>query len=110
MKLSDAVAAVLVLLVLWSLYRAHHNPNIDFNLFDLFMENGRVSKIAVMTMGTWGALVYAFLHILWADKMTEGLFLAFGGLCFTPMVARMFTAPTSTTISSATTTNVEITK
>jgi hypothetical protein len=94
----------------WSLYRAHRNPQMEFSLFDLVMENGRVSKIAVMTMGTWGVLVYGFIHLLNADKMTEGLFGLFGGLCFTPMVAKMFTGPSSTLISSTTTTDVEITK
>lgn len=104
--LIDAVGLIVILLIIWSMYRAHRNNLMrDFSLFDLLMENGRVSKIACITMGTWGALVYVFIGTYIDGKMTEGLYTAFGGLCFAPLIAKMFSGP-STTITSTSTTEV----
>ncbi len=60
---SEWVGILIALLVLWSCYRAHVNESMkDFNLFDLVMENGRVSKVAFVFLATWGACTFAFLR------------------------------------------------
>lgn len=94
----------IILLVAVSLYKAHRDPNNDINVFDLVMENGRVSKVACVFIGTWIVMSYVFLGIFFQGKMTEGLFTAFGGLFIVPLVARMFTGPSTTTVTSSSTT------
>ena len=106
----EAIALIILLLIALSVYRAHKSAN-DFNLLDLLMENGKASKISCMGMGAWAALVYVFLGMYHDGKMTEGLMMAFGGLCFAPMVARMFSNNAPSTVASTTTTStVEVTK
>ena len=107
----ESVALIIILLVALSVYRAHKNPDVNFNALDLLMENGRVSRIACLTMGTWAGLTYVFIGTYIDGKMTEGLYTAFGGLCFAPMIAKMFsTSQPTTTASSTTTSTVEIVK
>lgn len=103
------VAGIVILMVAaLSLYKAHTKPDNDFNLFDLLMENGRVSKVACVFIGTWAAITYVFIGTYLQGKMTEGLFTAYGGLFIVPLIARMFTGPsTSVTVSSSTTETVE---
>ena len=108
---SEAIAITIILLVVLSLYRLHKNPTVNFDVFDLLMENGKVSRIACITMGTWVALVSVSFGTYLDGKMTEGLYTAFGGLCFAPMIARMFSNPGMGSINSSTTVStVEITK
>ena len=108
---SEAGALVIILIVVLSVYRAHKNPNVDFNALDLIMQNGRVDRIACITMGTWLALVFVFIGTYLDNKMTEGLYTAFGGLCFAPLIAKMFSTSQPSAIASSTTTStVEIVK
>ena len=94
----EALGLIIVLLVALSVYRAHRDTTVNFSLLDLLMQNGRVDRIACVTMGTWFALVYVFVGTYIDGKMTEGLYTAFGGLCFAPMIAKMFSGSTSTTV------------
>lgn len=114
MTILEGLAWIVGLLIVWSIYRAQRSEEFhEFNLFDLVMENGRLSKIAVITIGSWLAMTYAFLGMYWQGKMTEAVLLAYGGLCFGPMVAKMFAAPappSTTTVSSVSETKVEVTK
>lgn len=108
---SEGIGLILVLLIALSVYKAHRS-NSDFNLLDLLMENGKASKISCIVMGTWASLTYVFLGMYHDGKMTEGLMMAFGGLCFAPMIARMFSTPQNSTAvsSTTTTTSLETTK
>lgn len=94
----------LIFLICVSLYKAHMDPKNDINVFDLIMENGRISKVACVFIGTWAAMTYVFVGIFLQGKMTEGLFGAYGGLFIVPLVARMFTGPSTTTVTSSSTT------
>lgn len=85
-----ATGLCILLLVLLSLYKAHMNPANDINIFDLLMENGRISKVACVFIGTWVAITYVFVGTFLQGKMTEGLFTAYGGLFIVPLIARMF--------------------
>jgi len=82
---------VALLLIVWSIYRAQRDQSFkEFNLFDLLMENGRISKVSVIVMGSWIALTYAFIGMYFAGKMTEAVMGVYGGLCFAPLIAKMF--------------------
>lgn len=83
----------IVLFVGLSLYKAHRDPNNDINVFHLIMENGKISKIACVFIGAWGAMTYVFIGLFLQGKMTEGLFTAYGGLFILPLMARMFAGP-----------------
>lgn len=97
----------LIFLICVSLYKAHMDPKNDINVFDMIMENGRISKVACVFIGTWAAMTYVFVGIFLQGKMTEGLFGAYGGLFIVPLVARMFTGPSlTTTVSTSSTTEI----
>ncbi len=77
------------LVALLSFWRAHRDSMMQFNAFDLVMENGRVSRIAVAFMSVLGVTTWAFVYLTIRDKMTEGLFLAYGGMWVVPLVAKV---------------------
>lgn len=91
MSVSGALGLVFILLVAWSLYRAHRDPALQhFNIFDLLMENGRVSRLAFVFMGSWAAMTWTFLKLAVEGRLTEGYFTAFAVSCYAPLVVRMF--------------------
>lgn len=81
-----ALAGTLVLLSMW---RAHRSRLVDFNLFDLLTENGKVSKIAVSYMLVLGVTTWVIIWLTVRDKLTEGYFAAYGGLWVAPLVAKV---------------------
>jgi hypothetical protein len=83
------ILAAAVLLVAVSFWRAHRDALVQFNAFDLIMENGRVSRIAVAFMCVLGVTTWAFVYLTIKDKMTEGIFLAYGGMWVVPLVAKV---------------------
>ena len=54
MRAADAAILIVALVIAWSFYRAHTNSTLSFNLFDLLMENGRLSRLACVFMGSFG--------------------------------------------------------
>ena len=108
MKVTDAILATGILVVIWSFYRAQRNPNFAFDLFDLIMENGRVSKVAVAFMITLAVTSWIVLRMTIDGKMTELIFGAYGAMWVAPLCAKLF-APqqNSTSITSSSTTTIE---
>lgn len=106
------VLGVAALLVVVSFWRAHRDALKQFNAFDLIMENGRVSKIALAFMIAFGVTTWIVVYLTVRDKMTEGLFLAYGGMWVVPLVAKVvfdkneMPSTTSTTLVQQTTTEV----
>jgi hypothetical protein len=104
-----ALAGALVLISLW---RAHRSALLQFNLFDLITENGKVSKIAVSYMLVLGVTTWVIVWLTVRDKLTEGYFTAYGALWVAPLVAKVVfnkdvpASSTSTTIVQQT----EVTK
>jgi hypothetical protein len=87
-------ASVLALLIVAalvgvSLWRAHLRKDLDFNLFDLLMENGRVSKIAVAFMLVLGVSTWVIVHLTINGKLTEGYFTIYTGAWIAPLVAKV---------------------
>ena len=84
-----AVLACAGLALLVSFWRAHRNTLVQFNALDLIMESGKVSKIALAFMVAFSVTTWVFVYLTLRDKMTEGLFLAYGGMWVAPLVAKV---------------------
>jgi len=105
-RATDAALLIVALAIAWSFYRAHRNPETTFNLFDLLMEHGRLSRIACAFMATLVVTSWVIVKLTVEGKLTEGLFGAYVAAWVAPIVARMFSLPqnTSTSITSTSTT------
>lgn len=107
-----AILGVATLLVLVSFWRAHRDALAKFNAFDLIMENGRVSKIAVAFMIVLGVSTWVIVLLAIRDKLTEGIFAAWLAAWVTPLVAKVvfgkndMPSTTSTMLVQQTTTEV----
>ena len=81
-----ALGAAIVLLSLW---KAHHNPKFHFDTFDLIMENGRVSRLALWYNLAGAVSTWVIVDLQMKDKLTEGMF----GLWLTawvgPIIAKL---------------------
>lgn len=94
MRLPEAFGVVAILLVVWSLYRAHRSKALsDFNLFDLLMENGRASKLACAFWLAFGFYTWVLWRITIDGKMSEGYIAAYGLTWVAPIIAKMFAGP-----------------
>lgn len=92
---SNAMSLIVVLLIGWSLYRAHKDTNglSHFSLFDLLMENGRVSRIASVFMGGFFVVSWIMIQLQISGKMTEGYMgLYFAGI-ISPLISKLFSPP-----------------
>lgn len=94
LQLHEIGGLVVLLIIVYSLLKLHRDPNNNFNILDTIMDNGRVSKIAFVFMGSWLALTFVFIGLHFQSKMTEGLYIAYGTVCFAPIIARMFSTST----------------
>ena len=105
-----ASVAVIVILLLW---RAQRDQMKAFNVFDLIMENGRVSKIAFSYMVVLAVTTWTEVYLTIQGKMTEGLFLAYGAMWVAPLVAKIVfnktEPPSNTTVTTVTQQTTEVT-
>ena len=94
MRPADAALLILAMVVAWSLYRAHRDKATSFDLLDLLVENGRVSKLACVFLGSFGVTSWVMVRLTLDGKMTEGYLAAYGALWIVPITAKLFsTAP-----------------
>lgn len=100
-----AVGAVLILVSFW---RAHSRPGFDFNAFDLIMENGRVSKIALAFMLVLAVSTWVIVAQQLAGKLTEGLFGLWLTAWVTPLVAKVVFNKTDVPAETGTTITTKI--
>lgn len=112
-----SLVAVLLALLIWrSLRKMHDAPDVTFDLRDLIMENGRVSKAACVMMGAFASTTWFFIYYTLAGKMTEGYFALYGGFWITPVVARIIkqngdaSTPSKVTATTTTETTLETKK
>jgi hypothetical protein len=107
-QLYNAAFAIVLLLLVWSFYRAQRDPANSFNLFDLIMENGRISRIGFAFLVA--LLVTSWVLVKMASNATRNLdvvFSAYLAAWVAPIVAKLFSPPlatTSTQTSTSTTT------
>ena len=107
MRAADAALLIVALVIAWSLYRAHKGNDgyfSQFNLLDLLMENGRVSKVSCLVMGAFAVHTWIMVRLTFDGKMSEGYLTIYGATWVAPMLARMFSTPTSTATATSTTT------
>lgn len=90
MRASDAPLLIVVLVIAWSLYKAHRRVENDFSLFDLLMENGRVSKIACVFLGSFAVFSWIMVRLTLDGKMTEGYIGLYGATWAAPLIAKLF--------------------
>ncbi|MES2349138.1 MAG: hypothetical protein V4641_16375 [Pseudomonadota bacterium] len=100
-----AASTVLGVVILW---RRQRDAMVAFNLFDLIMEGGKVSKIAFSYMVVLAVTTWIVIYLTIRDKMTEGIFLAYGGLWVTPLVARMVSNKSDPPTNTSTTTSTVV--
>lgn len=82
------ILAIILLIIVWTLYRFHRGPK-AFDLTDLLMENGRVSKIAVAFMLTLVVTTWMMAYMTLNKTITEGYLMAYLGAWVGPIVARI---------------------
>lgn len=95
LKAADGFLMIAALAILWSLYRAHKDQNglSAFNLFDLLMDNGRISRIASVFMGGFLLVSWIMIRLTLDGKMTEGYMgLYFAGI-IAPIISKLFSPP-----------------
>lgn len=109
METPDIIALIVVALVIFSVWKLHRDDASSLNLFDLVMDNGRLSRLACVFMAAFGILSWVMIKVALADKMTEGMLLAYGGLFVAPIIAKMFSLPPApgTTTSTQTVESVQ---
>ena len=106
----QVILAVVVLAIAVSVWNAHKSHSTIFNAFDLLMENGRVSKIAVAFMLVLVVSTWVIVDQQISGKLTEGMFGLWLTAWVTPLVAKVVFAKaeppgttTTTTIMQETT-------
>lgn len=112
MQVVFALAAVAAALLIWrSLHVMHKAKDIDFDLRDLLMENGKVSKAACVMMGAFAATTWQFIYYTLNGKMTEGYLGIYVAAWIAPVVARLVSnngASQQTTVTATTETTTTL--
>ena len=102
MKVTDAylyiILAAFAFIVAVSLWRFQKSDN-HFDLLDLLMENGRVSRLAAAFSVTLVITSWIMLKLAIDGKLTEGYLGIYGTMWVTPIIAKMF-ATSSTGMQS----------
>jgi hypothetical protein len=90
------VAVAIALLIVLALLRWSRASGDSFHVRDLFMENGRASKGAIVLLGSFAATTWFFVFYTLTGRMTEGYFALYAGAWIAPAVTRMITNPGGT--------------
>ncbi len=88
-----------------SFWRLDRNPANDFNLLDLLMEHGRVSKVSVIVMGAFAVTTWGFVvDCLSRGELDVAILGAYGGLWVAPLLMKLYSAGQSDAVVTTTTT------
>ena len=90
MRSADAALLIIALSVAWSLYRAHRDRLVNFDLLDLLIEHGRVSRLACAFLFALGLTSWIMVRLTIDGKMSEGYLGLYGTMWVAPIVAKMF--------------------
>ena len=78
-----------VVVIAFTLWKVNRDKNIDFSLLDLLMENGKVSKISCIVLGSFAATTWAFIYDCLQRKGVDATTMgAYGALWILPLMAR----------------------
>lgn len=86
-----AVVALLVLAFVRVFRRWNADKDNTFDVRDLFMENGRASKGAIIMWGAFAATTAQFVYYTFTGKLTEGYFTAYSLAWIAPTVVKIIT-------------------
>lgn len=84
------VALVIAGFLGWAIWHQQRDPGSRFDLLDLVMESGRLSKAAVVMMGSFVVTTWMMFDLTIQGKMTETYFLQYGGLWIVPVIAKIW--------------------
>jgi hypothetical protein len=85
-----AVLVLLVALIARSLNRRDKDGHSKINLEDLLLgDDGRLSKAAIVLLGSFAMTTWLMVYLALTGKMTEGYFAIYGGLWISPVLARL---------------------
>ena len=84
------VLAIAVLLVVAISFVVMHRSAAKFNIFDLVMENARVSRLAVIVIAAFVVYSWVILRLTVEGKMTEGYLTMYGVTWIAPTIAKLF--------------------
>ena len=73
----------------WALHKNQIDQSVDFDLRDLLMENGKVSKIACTFMAAFALTSWVILKLTLDGKMTEGYLTSYGLMWVAPLVSKV---------------------
>ncbi len=105
MRATDAALLIVALAVAWSFYRAHRNKDFTFNVFDLIMEGGKLSKISCLVMGAFTVHTWIMIRLTFDAKMTETYLTIYGATWVAPLLTRMFSSIAVPSVTTSTPTN-----
>lgn len=90
MRVMDAVIMIAALAVVWVCYKAQKNPNFQFDIFDLVMHEGKLSKTSVAFMVTLIVTSWVLIRATLDGKLTDTFFIAYGTMWVAPLLTKMF--------------------
>lgn len=94
----NVMAMSLIIFIAWCFNEARHLNKAEDNTFyviDLLMENGRISKAAVVMMGAFVLTTWMMVTLTLKDKLTEGYLGIYVAAWITPVVVRLITGSPS---------------
>lgn len=97
MRATDAALLIVSLVIAWSFYRAHNSNTgrfAEFNLLDLLIENGRVSRLAVAFMATLVVSSWVVIKLTIENKLSDVIFGGYLTAWVAPIIAKLFSSQT----------------
>ena len=102
-----AISAGLIVLSFW---HAQKNPEFHFDVFDLLMENGKLSKISLAFMLVLAVSTWVIVDLQIKGKLDNGMFLSWLAAWVTPLCAKVLfnKSDVAGMTMASTTTTVEV--
>jgi hypothetical protein len=89
-SISNAVLALGILCIVWSLIRAHRDRRNWLDLTDLLRgEDGKLSRGAAVLLGSFGLMSWVIWKLSNAGTLTNEAFLGYGAIFATPAVVKL---------------------
>ena len=89
-QLPDILGLVALAIVVVSFVRMHRDSTTNFNVFDLVMERGRVSKLAVIALTAFVVYSWVIVRLTVDGRITEGYLTMYGVTWVAPIIAKLF--------------------
>lgn len=84
-----AVLAGTLLIGVLMLWRAQKSKTVQFDAFDLIMENGKVSKIALAFIVSFAVTTWVLVYTAIQGKSVDALFGLYGTMWVAPLVVKV---------------------